>query len=240
MHTVPCGSRPETKAALEGQKLAATTAMMSVADSVTIANVIEASKHLDPLVLQTWLAQRGQGFQLDAKKLAQLADAKVPSNAIDVMVALSYPQVFAVNLAQANGQIVQTSGQQQVAAEEGRRDGPMVFMSWDPFYSSRYGYGYGNPYYSGYRYGFGYGYSGNWYRNTPIVIVRPSQSVEARSSDHGRMVRGSGYTRPSGGGSSGSPRGSTSDGGSSGGSSSGSSGGSSSGGEGRTAKPRSP
>ena len=47
---------------------------------------------MDPVVVQTWLAQRGQGFGIDAKRLKALADAKVPANIIDVMVALSYPQ----------------------------------------------------------------------------------------------------------------------------------------------------
>jgi hypothetical protein len=237
---VPTGLSAEMKATLEGQKLATTTAVFAASDSVTIANVIEASKHVDGLVLQTWLAQRGQGFNMDAKRLTQLADAKVPSNVIDVMVALSYPQTFAVNLAQADGQIIQTSGERQVAADEGLRNGPTVFMSWDPFYSSRYGYGYGSYY--GYRsgFGYGYGYPYGWYPGTPVVIVRPTQNVEVpRSNDHGKMVRGSGYTRDTGSGSSGSPRGSAS-GGSSSGSSGSSTTGSSSGGEQRTARPKSP
>jgi phosphoglucomutase len=70
-------------------------------------------------------------------------------------------------------------------------------------------------------------------------IVRPSGTVN-QPETRGRMVRGSGYTRPSSGsgGSSGTPRSSTTGSGSSssGGSSKGGS--SSSGGETRTAKPR--
>ena len=235
----------DLRARLEGQKLATTTAVLAASDSVRVTDVIEASSKVDPLVLQTWLAQRGQGFNMDAKRLTQLANAKVPTNVIDVMVALSYPQAFAINLAQADGGMVQTSGRPQVAGvDEGLRDGPIVFMSWDPFYNSGYygyGYGYGN------RYGpYGYnGYGGNWYNGTPVVIVRPSPPADAPET-RGRMVRGSGYTRPSGGGggsSAGTPRGSTSGGGSSssGGSSTGSTSTgstSSGGGETRTAKPR--
>ena len=231
----------EYRAQLETMKMASNTAWIAASDSVQIANVIEASKKVDPLVVQTWLAQRGQGFNLDAKRLTQLADAKVPTNVIDVMIALSYPQTFAVNLAQADGQIVQTSGAPQVAADdEGGRYGPMLYLNWDPFYSSAYSY-------NAYRYGlYGFGgatpYGGNWYNGYPIVVVRPGGNVNVpqQSESRGKMVRGSGYTRGDGGSARGSSSGSGS---SAGGSSSGgrsSSGGSkaSGGGEQRRAKPR--
>jgi hypothetical protein len=234
---VPANLSAEMRSALEQGGMATSLAVMAASDSIRIADVVEATKRVDGLVVQTWLAQSGQGFTLDAKRLAQLADAKVPSNVIDVMVALSYPQAFAVNLAQSDGQIIQTSGVRP-NAEEAIGNGPMVFMSWDPFYSSSYGY------YS--RYGYnGLGYSGGYYppyyQGTPVVITRPSGSVDLPERDtRGRMVRGSGYTRPpdrgDGGSSAGSPRSSTSDGGSR---TTGASTGSSGGGD-RTAKPRSP
>ena len=237
---VPAGLSADMKAALEGHNLATTTAVIAASDSVRIADVIEATKNVDPLVVQTWLAQRGQGFGVDRKKLEQLADAKVPSNVIDVMVALSYPQVFAINLAQADGQMIQTQSQQVAANnDEGYRPGPTVFMNWDPFYSG-YSYGYRSGLY-GLGYGYGYPY-GTYYPGTPVVIVRPSPSVDQPAPDNrGKMVRGSGYTRPpdrADGGSSSSPRGSTSSG--DGGSRTSGGGSSSSGGEHRTAKPRSP
>jgi hypothetical protein len=169
----------------------------------------------------------------------------VPANVIDVMIALSYPQNFAVNLAQADGQVIPT-GRTQTNAQEALRDGPTVYMNWDPLYSDSYGY------YSryGYRGGLGYSgfYPGYWYQGTPVIITRPSGSVDVPDSEtRGRMVKGRGYTRPSsdGGSSSGSPRGSASGGSGSSGSSGGStssggssSGGSSSGSEPRTAKPK--
>ena len=236
----PAAVSAEARAAIERQgSMATSIAVVAAGDSVRVADVVDASKHVEPLVVQTWLAQRGQGFDLNAKRLTQLADAKVPASVIDVMIALSYPQTFALNLAQADGGMVQMSGPQQVAAEEAVGDGPLVYMDWDPFYSSRsYGYGYGSY---GYR-GLGYGgyYPGNWYQGTPVVVTRPND--QPRTDTRGKMVRGSGYTRPDDrrdSGSSGSPRSSTSDGGSSRGTGS-SSTGSSSGGEPRTAKPRSP
>jgi len=232
----------DMKAALEGRNLATTTAVIAASDSVRVADVIDASKNVDPLVVQTWLAQRGQGFGVDREKLEQLADAKVPSNVIDIMVALSYPQAFAINLAQADGQMIQTQGRQVAAnQDEGYRPGPTVFMNWDPFYSGYGSYGYGYRY-GLYGFGYGYGYPyGTFYPGVPVVVVRPSPTVDQPAPDNrGRMVRGSGYTRPPDRGDSGGssqPRGSTS-GGDTGARTSG--GGSSSGGEPRTAKPRSP
>jgi hypothetical protein len=238
----PAALDANMKAALQGNSLATSTAVLAASDAVTIPNVIEATKRVEPLVVQTWLAQRGQGFGLDAKQLAALADAKVPSNVIDVMVALSYPRAFAINLAQADGQVVPTEQTRANAEQQSSQYGPTVYMNdWDPLYSGSYGYY--NRY--GYRGGLGYSgfYPGYWYQGTPVIITRPSGSVDTPQQEtRGRMVKGSGYTRPAGrdGSSSGAPRGSTSGGSSGGGSTSTSSGGSSSGSEPRTAKPRSP
>jgi hypothetical protein len=240
---VPAVLSADVRAALEGQKLAQSTAALAAADSVETADVIEATRRAEPLVVQTWLIERGQGFRMDAKKLAQVADAKVPANVIDVMVALSYPRAFAINLAGSNGQVVPTEQTRALAEADEVRDGPIVYMnSWDPFYS-RYGYGYG--YYSRYGYNL-YGFPGYypWYRTGGVVVVRPSDGVQPSPPDtRGRMVKGSGYTRPPdrrGGGGSSEPRTSVSDGGSRGSSTGSSSSGGSSGGEPRTAKPRSP
>jgi hypothetical protein len=250
---VPAAVSAEARAAIERQgSMATSIAVVAASDSVRVADVVDATKHVEPIVVQTWLAQRGQGFNLDAKKLTQLANAKVSPNVIDVMVALSYPQTFALNLAQADGEVVQTSGPRQVASEE-MGNGPVVYMGWDPLYSYGYNaYGY-NRY--GYRGGLGYNgyYPEYWYPGGTVIITRPSGSVEEpRGDTRGKMVRGSGYTRPqdrSDGGSSGTPRSSTSEGSrgssgsgssSTGSSSTGSSTGSSSGGGDRTAKPRSP
>src|SRR5678815_994362 len=104
----------------------------------------------------------------------------------------TYPQVFAVNLAQADGQVVQAAGAPQVAMEEGAQGGPTIFMNWDPFYSSSYGYGYGYRYGM---YGFGNGnpYGGTWYMGSPVK-VRPVGVLNLSQESGGRMVRGRGYT----------------------------------------------
>ena len=231
---VPAVLSPDLRTAIENGSLASGVAALESRDSVTIGDVVEATRRVDPLVVQTWLVQLGQGFNMDAKRLAQLADAKVPANVIDVMVALSYPQAFAINLAQADGQIVPTNGQAQANAQEALGYGPTVFMNFDPMWSS-YGY------YS--RYGMYPGsytnsYYGTYYQGRPVIVTRPSGTVDAQQSEsRGRMVRGSGYTRDRGDvGSTATPQTRTSDGGSGSAGSGGSSAGG--GGGGRTAKPR--
>ncbi|MGH7713499.1 MAG: hypothetical protein ACREOG_19585, partial [Gemmatimonadaceae bacterium] len=175
------------------------------------------------------------GFALDADKLIELEKVGVPPVVIDVMVALSYPRVFALDRSRVTGAT-------RDRADEETAGGRTVYLyGWDPFYSS-----YGSRY--GYGYGYGYGLGGWYYGNRPVIIVRQPTSGDGEERAHGRVVKGRGYTR----GTSGAPadRGSTASGsrdqsGSSGGSaSSGSGSGSSSkspsSGSGRTAKPRPP
>jgi hypothetical protein len=223
-------------------------------------DVIEAVTRVDSLVVESWLAERGQKFDLDARKLIALADAGVPASVTDMMIGVSYPYRFAVarkgsdpvvesdtrGAAQGNG----TSAMRGMQTRCMDVYDPMWFpqAGYDPC-GSRYGnYGYGPYGYSPYGYG-SYGYSpyyGTGY-STPIVIVRDNGKPEP---PHGKVIKGQGYTRGNDGTVSNNPqressgsRGATqsgssgrSSGSSSGSSSSGSSSGSSS--SGRTAQAR--
>jgi hypothetical protein len=221
---------------------------------VSTDEVADAVRLSDAAVVEAWLAARGQGFALDARRLKGLADRGVPPRVIDVMVALSYPKVFALNPA--------TGDQERralAAAQNGRQvaqgNGPVAWLynnpfgygalGWNPY---RYGsYGYNNGLYGNGIYGNGFYGGGFFPGSAPVVIVvrQPESGVDQNQT---RAVRGRGYTTAgssSGIGSPGAtPRASTrSNGSGSGGSSSGSSssGGSSSsegGSSGRTAKPR--
>jgi hypothetical protein len=201
-------------------------------------------KHVDRPVVEAWLLERGQGFELDAKRLVALADAGVPGTVTDLMVALSNPKVFAINRSAREAELMRQMGQTAVTG----RTVPVYAYSpfgWGPYgsyyswYGNRYGYGYGP--------GYGYGYGNGWYYgNTPIIIVNRN---DAGSGSNGgatvttrpRMVNGQGYTEgrtvtsPSTNSGSSGSSGSSSSSGSSGG---GSTGGSTSGGGERTAKPR--
>jgi hypothetical protein len=235
---------------------------------LAIADVVDASHQVSAGVVAAWLNDVRQDFSVDAKRLVELADAKVPDRVIDMIVALAYPDAFAVPPSPT------AVGALAVNEPGGSRGGGFggfggietfdsmncgndfsVFgfggcSSYSQFGYSPFGYmSYGYlPYsYSRYGYGpfgdFGGGYGG-WYETAPIVIVRPPGD----SNGHGQVVNGRGYTSGTSGTatatSSGSGNSSSGSSGSSSGSSGGSSGGSvgpaSSGGGGgdRTAHPR--
>ena len=66
------------------------------------ADVEEASRAARPAVVSTWLIEADKvsiekPAPLNGEELVQLADNGVPASVIDVMVGLSYPDVFAVN-----------------------------------------------------------------------------------------------------------------------------------------------
>jgi hypothetical protein len=238
---VPASLPAELRTALAGRGFATGAARTAAAAPIDAREVVEASRQVDAPVVEAWLAERGQGFAIDGRGLVALADAGVPERVIDMMVALSYPKVFAVNPATRQGEL-------RPAADSGRaadrfagdpRIGPTVFV--DP-----YGYGYSpfgwsrySPFgYSPYGYGFG------WYPGTgPVIVIRDPDGGGVEPASRGRAVKGRGYTREERGGSTGAdaaPRGSVRDGpsrsgsGSNGRASSGSTGSGST----RTAKPR--
>lgn len=191
------------------------TARLAAGTAVSVDAVLEMVKHVDAAVLETWLADRGQHFELSGRELVQLADAGVPPRVIDILVALDNP-----------GQLVLRPTTQAVAVDASRGDdrastggyagGGSVGGSyidpwlnpWDPYgyrwrYGMAYDMGYGLPYNSifGYNYGsYGrrdYPYGLYPSGNGPIIIV-PRSTI-----NNARAVNGRGYTRtnPSGGSS---------------------------------------
>lgn len=235
----------------------------------TTAAVLDLSKHVDEQVAQAWLTEVGQPIKVNAKELVTLADAGMPASIIDLMVAMSYPERFQLQ-ARAGGDNEPRPVNANFTTDKRPTCVYDRFDRFDRMYSrmdqmncvNRYGSMYGVypfGYLSGWQYGwgnYGFGYDGygrNYYGNSPIIIVtRPSEGT-SEPQPRGRAVKGGGYTRDTGTGSS-TPRQATSGSGSSSGSSSssspsststgsssGSSGsGSSGGGEARTAKPRTP
>ncbi len=209
---------------------------------VAINDVVEASKNVDAPVVEAWLAERGQQFKIDAKQLVKLADAGVPTRVIDVLVAVSYPSVFAINQYSHTSDFkIDQPSDEQVNPRRTIYAGNMYY---DPFGYSGYGYGgygygssaYGYSPYGGYN---GYGYSPYSYGyGPPIIVVHLPDGTDA-ARPHGRVVKGHGYDEGSSSNSGSSSSGSSStrarDSGSSSSSGSSDSGRSSSG---RTAKPR--
>jgi hypothetical protein len=157
--------------------------------------IAEAVKNVDPKVVESWILEGDQRFSLDAKMLVTLADAGIPGNVTDAMIAASNPDAF--QLARADRIVTDDD------VRGNRVYGGMMtncdpysrtYDSYDCRYSaSRYGYGYGyNGYgYNGYGSGYGYGYGyGTGYYYPPVVIISgPVAAVNAQA------VKGQGYTR---------------------------------------------
>jgi hypothetical protein len=159
----------EVAAALRGRPHGMTPARIAASGRVELRDVVEASRALEVGVVQTWLAERQQGFALDARQLVALQDAGVAPSIIDVMVALSYPEQFALDRTRLGDPPPDVRGEVREVYGGGMYDD---------------GYGY-DPY--GYGYGRGYGwYSG---RQPVIVVQRPADSDD----EHGKVVKGRGY-----------------------------------------------
>jgi hypothetical protein len=219
------GDPPTIRPDIRARRLAA-------ARDIDMADVEEALARVDAQAVKAWVATHDTPLDVDGSTLLRLADAGVPEDVIDVMVAVSHPDRFVVT---PDG--VPQGVRDRVAANAYRSGARLGYRSFllDPYYYSPFGYRsrYG---YSPFGY-YGYGYGGYVGYVPASIVITPRDYVQ-RSG--GRIVSGQGYRgRTSSGG-----RISTSRGGSSGGaaSSSGSGGGgrSSSGSSGgsRSAVPR--
>ena len=220
---------------VDSRASAVKSARISAASRLTEEDIIEAASSVDGAAVEALIVERGDPFAVDADMLVRLDDAGVPAGVIDLVVAVSYPDRFAVKAGpvQMDEYAGDTRARRSIYMAGGFYD-PFYFggglgysgfgWGYSPYYYGGYGYGYRNPYYG---YG-GYGYGG-YYRPSTIVVTPRSQG--------GQMIKGRGYTRGSGGsGYTGRTAGVRSGGSRSSGASA--SPGRSSGSSGRTAKPR--
>jgi hypothetical protein len=172
------------------------------ARDLDIDDVEEAMARIDPEAVKIWLATHDTEFDLSGSELVRLADAGMREDVIDVMVAVSFPEHFALTPDGVPQDVVD-----RIAGDAYRRGGRAGFRSflWDPFYAP---IGYRNRYSPFGYYGYGGGYSGGYYGYVPAsVVVIPRDP--GSSPGGGRIVRGQGYRRPaSSGGTSGSSGGS--------------------------------
>ncbi|MEO7361685.1 MAG: hypothetical protein ABI120_15245, partial [Gemmatimonadaceae bacterium] len=183
----------------------------------TVAAVLEVSKNVDESVAQAWLSEFGKPEKLSAKELVAMSDAGMPSNLIDMMVAMSYPERFQLQARSESGVgsdarpinanfNTRGNGISQACFDDLDRFGSLGYGSrLDQLNCNRYGSRY-QPYgmypfsylgFGGLGYGYGnYGYGGygtNYYGNSPIVIVTRGSDEPARP--RGKAVVGGGYTR---------------------------------------------
>jgi hypothetical protein len=69
---------------------------LAVGAPVSPLQVLEVARRVPTGLTEAWVAELGQGFTLDGKALVKLADRGMPAPVIDLMVALSHPEVFAL------------------------------------------------------------------------------------------------------------------------------------------------
>ncbi|HUF50166.1 MAG TPA: hypothetical protein VMN60_05000 [Longimicrobiales bacterium] len=191
-------------AALAGdRRLAAETARLDAAMPLGIDAVIEAAARVAPPALEALLAAREHGFALDRRTLVQLERGGVSKSVLNVMIALSYPQRFAVQ--------EQAHATTMYRGADGRSDDRRLYDCWDPYfrtwrdcsyypYYDRYGYRSRYGYYGydrhDYRYDrYRYGYTGSpwlpgWHNSPVVVIVRDDGELYTP----GQVIRGQGYT----------------------------------------------
>jgi hypothetical protein len=181
---------------IEGRLLADRTARVAAQTRVRPDDVIEATKFATTPVVEGWLSELDQPFDLDDKVLVHLADAGVNPAVIDVMVAVSNPTKFAVR---TGGNISQTKHTDAYVME---RPGACYAPVLDPWGYYAYDacdpyrrYGYYN--YGPYRYGYGYRYGSSYYdpygyyygsAYQPVVIVVRGSAAD-RPNTHGRMTK---------------------------------------------------
>jgi hypothetical protein len=194
---VPADRAPEALRPLldEARPMALQTARFVAAMPMGMAEVVEASRRMPTPAVQALLAARGDRLGINGRNLVQLADAGVPAEVIEVMVALAYPDHFNVRQPALPNPL-------DVAAPP--RVASRTYECYDPYTrrwvygrscDDRYGYG---------RYGFGpwdtwgtsWGYGGwaggGYVGGGTVIIVEPRQPERQPE-----LVRGAGYTRGS-------------------------------------------
>jgi hypothetical protein len=72
-------------------------ARRSVARAIDVDDVPDALRTVDPKGVEAWLAESASPFEgLDASRLLALSDAGVPTSVLDVMIAVTHPERFAL------------------------------------------------------------------------------------------------------------------------------------------------
>jgi hypothetical protein len=179
-------ARAGVRPADEGRRLAVSTARSLAARAMEPDDVAEAVREVGPEVTRALVVEAGEPFALDAATLRRLKDDGVPEEVLDVMVAVTWPERFAIDGGTRDAEYL---------AEQQRATGPRsrtIHLGYGGGYYSPYGFGYRSSFgygYSPYGYG-GWGYPGGYWR-TPVVIVQPP-TVQER----GRVTRERGYTAP--------------------------------------------
>lgn len=172
--------------------MAVKSARIAASARLTPQDLIEANGQVDSEAVEALIVERGDAFNVNADVLVQLADANVSEELIDLVVALSFPERFAIGTGVPEAIQGERSMMSPMYTSRGYYGLRSRWSFWDPyyydpFYYSPYGYSY-SPYY--YNYG---GYSGYYRPTSVIVYTDPVPGTEG--SNHGRVINGRGYSR---------------------------------------------
>ena len=181
IETAGLGERLASVASPRAQEIARAAAARRIA----VEDIIEANGRVGSAAVQAWIAEHGQPLRIDADRLVQLADAGVPPAVIDVAVAVSFPDRFAVGAGDYGQAGTYGRAGDYGYGRYGAWSGWGAWSPFSPFYYDPYYYRYGR--YSSY-YGWGY-YDRGWYGPgyRPIVVVVSPSEPQARPG--GRAVR---------------------------------------------------
>jgi hypothetical protein len=155
----------------------ARVARLSAGTGFSINEIIELSGKVQPEVLEAALVEMHKPFPINSKQLLRLVDSGVPTEIVDLMVALSFPDEFIVEktiISRVQKPELQQSSQYFCSPYAHRFCPP-------PMYTPRYHYWYLDMYYwpGWYHYSW-------WY---------PNYMVGGYGVKTGRLVKGHGYTR---------------------------------------------
>ncbi len=145
------------------------------------ADIVEAHQMAEQPVVEALMVETGATFDLDGRALRELDDAGVPGDVIDVMVALSFPDWFAVDRSQTRGGTMGGGGYADPWGPYGRAG----FNDWYPIYASPFGYYYGWSAYDSLYYYSPYGSS---------VFLDDGRNERGGDVPSGRAYGGRGYS----------------------------------------------
>ena len=176
----PASLPASVQSSLRAQSLATRSVRVASSAPVRAEDVLEASRAVDSTVLEGWILERAQRFDIAASEVGGLVTAGLPVRVADALAAVGDPQSYAMS-----------RGDEERAGVIGST------ASYDTYYDTygvSLGWGWGWGYYrpGGSRYG--HGHRDSWrYRHyrPPLVIVRGHDG-----RPRGRGQQGTGGHRP--------------------------------------------
>ncbi len=101
---------------------------LAAAAPIEADDIFEITRSIDLPVAKAWLAGLDQQFEVDGSRLVRLADAGMPADMIDLIVAKAYPKNFAIDAGSTEAERVQ---------RERRGGGMNSLANMDPFELAR-------------------------------------------------------------------------------------------------------